>query len=226
MPRGDPVHRVGVIRDLDAPNRQLLPESYRARSAAQGRFERLEAFRQVLRRADQKLPEALPHDRVTGGEDLAAAGVQHRQALALAGVLAEGTPERIERADAAHRYPAGETERPRRGDADAQPGEGAWPDPDRDPIDRRPAAGRRDRALDLSQQRRGVQGRTAVGGTEPRLVQDLAVADRAGGGVSGGAVEADDGQRGTRKLNTPTRLPATNQLTRCLPGMLVLISLT
>ena len=71
-----------------------------------------------------------------------------------------------------------------------------------------------------------------VGGEpEQRLVQDLAVAPGAGGGVGGRGVEADDDQRRaaqpvTVKAKEPTFLPLTNQLTTCLPGIVEVILFT
>ena len=67
---------------------------------------------------------------------------------------------------------------------------------------------------------------------EQLLVQDLAAARRADGGVRGRRVETDDrlawapAQPVTLKTKLPTRLPSTNQLTRCLPGMFEVILLT
>lgn len=66
-----------------------------------------------------------------------------------------------------------------------------------------------------------------LGEAEQRFVENLALVRRRDGGVAGRRVEPDYGQRlGTKKLKRPTRLPSTNQLTRCLPGMLVVILLT
>lgn len=205
----------------------MLPESYRARTGGQRRLRRSEPLGQRLGRADQRPPELLAGDGIAGGENLAAASVEHGQPPALAGRLAEAAGERVERADAAQRQAAGKGERPRGGDPDPQPGEGAGADPDRDPLDRPPTPCRRDRGFDLPQQSRRVQRRAALGGADQRLVQDLSLGERADRGVAAGRIEAEDGQRrGTKKLKRPTRLPLTNQVTRCLPGMLVVILLT
>lgn len=68
-------------------------------------------------------------------------------------------------------------------------------------------------------------------GAEQRLVQDLAAAPGAGGGVDGRGVEADDGQLATRysvttKEKAPIRLPSTNQVTLCAPGIVEVTLLT
>jgi len=227
MPRGNPVHRVGIVRDLDAPNRQLLSKSYRARSAAKGGFGRPEPLRKLLGGADQRPPETLPGGRVAGGEDLPATRVQHGEPFASPGGLAKAARQRVQRADPAQRQVAGEGKCLRGGDPDPQPGEGSRPDSDCDPLDLLPTTRDRDHPLDLRQQHRSMQRAAALGGADERFVEDLTVADRASGGVGGRAVEADYGQRcGTKKLKAPTRLPLTNQVTRWLPGMLVVILLT
>jgi hypothetical protein len=102
--------------------------------------------------------------------------------------------ERVERADSGQRQPGAGAERPGAGDADPQAGERAGADADRDPLDRAPAARGLDRPLDLLEQPRGVP-RAAVGReAEQRLVEDLAAARRADGGVLGRRVEADQRQ--------------------------------
>lgn len=68
-------------------------------------------------------------------------------------------------------------------------------------------------------------------GPEQRLAQDLAAAPGAGGGVDGSGVEADDGQLGpvysvTTKEKAPIRLPSTNQVTLCSPGIVEVTLLT
>lgn len=228
MPRGDPVHGVGIVRDLDVPNRQLLAKSYRPRPAAQQRTRRLgKPLGELLRAAQLRPPEALARRRVERRADLAAARVLDDEALALASRRGETAGEGVERADAADRQAAAQRQAAGGGDADPQAGEGAGPDSDRDPLDPLPAAGRRRGPLDLLEQRRRVQRAVLVGESDQLLVEDLAVARGAGRGVAGGGVEADYGQRsGTTKSKEPTCLPWTNQVTVCLPGMLVVIRLT
>lgn len=69
-------------------------------------------------------------------------------------------------------------------------------------------------------------------GPEQRLVQDVAAAPGAGGGVDGRGVEADDGQLAppaysvTTKEKAPIRLPSTNQVTLWAPGMVEVTLLT
>ncbi len=228
MPRGDPVHGVGVVRYLDVPARQLLPKSYRARSPAQHRSRRLgKPSRELLGRAQGRSPEALAGGRVERRADLAAARVLGDEALAVASGRRQAAGQCVEGADAADRQAAAQRQAAGGGDADPQAGEGARPDPDRDPLDPLPTAGRRRGPLDLLQQRRRVQGPALAGEADQLFVEDLAVARGAGRGVSGGGVEPDYGQRsGTTKSKAPTCLPWTNQVTRCLPGMLVVILLT
>lgn len=61
-------------------------------------------------------------------------------------------------------------------------------------------------------------------------MQNLSVARRADGEILGRSVEAEDdqieGYCGTLRMNTPTRLPATNQVILCTPGMLEVILFT
>lgn len=222
------MHGVGVIRDLGDPTRQLLAKSYRARSAAENRLRQgRDPFGELLGRAELGAPEPLARGRVERRRDLPPAGVDDDEPVAGPGSPAEPAGEGVEAADAAQRQAAAEPQRPRRGDADAQAGEGAGADADRDPLDRSPAAGRLGGVLDLAQQGRGVLRPPLLGEAEQRLVQNLVAARRGDGRVTRRGVEADDGQRlGTKKLKTPTRLPRTNQLTRCLPGMFELILLT
>lgn len=228
MPRGDPVHGVGVIRDLDVPNRQLLAKSYRPRSTAQQRLGRLgQPLGELLGAAQLRPPAALARRRVERRADLTAARVLDDEALALAGGLSEAASQGIEGADAADRQAAAQRQAAGGGDADPQAGEGAGTDPDRDPLDPLPAAGGGSGPLDLLEQRRRVQRVALRREPDQPLVEDLAVARGAGGGVAGSGVEADYGQRsGTTKSKEPTCLPSTNQVTLCWPGMLVVIRLT
>jgi hypothetical protein len=191
------VDRVGIVRYPDAVPSQLVPKSYRPGAGGRGRRgERGQALLELLGAADQRLPDALAALAVERREDLAAAGVEHRQALALLLHLPDPAPDRVERADAGRRQAEAGGKPVGGGDADSQPGEGAGPEPDGEQVDPRPAAGGAGAALDLLQQRGRVPG-TSLGGPKQRLVQDLAVAPGAGGGVGGRGVEADDDQRRT-----------------------------
>jgi hypothetical protein len=117
--RGDAVHGVGVIRDLDGPARQLLPESYSPRSAAQRRLGQIRDVPGKLLRSPQPgPPEPLARRRVDRRGDLAAACVEDSEAALLAGNLAEPARQRVERADPAQGQPAAQPQRSRRGDAD------------------------------------------------------------------------------------------------------------
>ena len=195
MPRGDPVHGVGVVRDPDAGLLQLVAESYRPRAGAQRRRRQLgDLRRQLLGTADERLPGPLPRRRVERREDLAAKAVEDRQPLALAARRADRDADRVEGADAARRQAGGGGEPARRRDPDPQPGEGAGAEPDADPLDRFPAADGGDGALDLLQQPGRVQRPAAGREPQPSLVGDLAVAPGADGGIGGSGVEADDDQ--------------------------------
>jgi hypothetical protein len=196
MPRGDAVHGVGVIGDLDRPARQLLPESYRAGSAAQNRFrQHRDPCGELLRGPEPRPPEPFAVVRVDRRRDLAPLGIEHGEAPSVAGEHAQTPAKRIEGADAAQRQPPTEGQRPSRGDADPQTGERAGADPDRDPLHRRPAAYRIDRPLDLGQKRGRVLRPALLGEAEQRLVDDLAVAYRGDGGVARRRIEADRYQR-------------------------------
>lgn len=203
MPRCDPVHGIGVVGDLDAPTRQLMPKSYRARSGAQRWRRQLgEALGEVARGRHERLPEPLPARRVESGEDLATARVEHGEAGAIgAGELLQRPAEGIERADAGNGKACAGRQAARRGDGYPHACEGARPAPDCDPVDGLPATGGRGGPLDLRQQR-GRVARAAVGRRpEQLLVQRLAAARRADGGVGGRRVEADDRQLASGRLS-------------------------
>jgi len=108
--------------------------------------------------------------------------------------LLQPQPDRVEGTDAAHRQAKAGAEPTRGGNADPQPGEGARPEADREPGDLIPAAGRGRAELDLLEQVGRMPG-PPLGGPQQRLVQNLAVAPGAGGGVGGRGVEADERQR-------------------------------
>jgi len=195
VPRGDPVHGVGIAGYVDAVPGQLVSESYRPRAGGRGgRRQRGDSLPQLLGRADERLPEALAVLRVERRESLAATGVEHRQPLARGARLPDPAADRVEGADPGRRQAEAGGEPPRRRGGDPQPGEGARPEADRDPVDPSPAARCLDAALDLDQQRGGV-ARASLGGPEQGLPQDLAVAPGGRGGVRGRGVEADDEQR-------------------------------
>jgi hypothetical protein len=197
MARGDAVHGVGVARDLDRLARQLLPKSYRARSAAQRRRgQRRDPPGELLGRAQRRAPAALAAGSVERGGDLAAAGVENGEPVALPGGLAEPAGERVERPHPAQREAAAQAQRPAGGDADAQPGEGAGADADGEPADGIPAPGRGRRPLDLGEQRRGVLRAALLGEPERGLEEQLLAAQRGDRRVLGRGVEADQGRRG------------------------------
>jgi hypothetical protein len=195
VPRGDPVDGIGIVLYPDTVPSQLVPESYRPRAGGRRRRRQLgDAPLQLLGRGDERLPDALPALAVERCEDLAAAGVEHREVRAIEPRLADSAAERIEGADAGDRQAEAGTEPPRRRDPDPQAGEGAGAEPDREQLDPLPAACRRGNLLDLGQQRGRVTGRAVGAEAQQRLPQDLAAAPGAGGGVRGRGVEADDYQ--------------------------------
>jgi hypothetical protein len=191
------VDGIGIVRDPDAVPSQLVPESYRPRAGGRRRRgETRDPLLQLLGAADQRLPDPLPALAVERGEDLAAAGVEDGEAVALGTGLPHSASDRVQRADAGGQQAEAGGEPAGGGDADPQPGEGAGPEADGKQIDPLPAASGAGAALDLLQQRGRVPG-TPLGGPQQRLVQNLAVAPGAGGGVGGRGVEADDDQRRT-----------------------------
>jgi hypothetical protein len=190
------VHGVLVARHLGSAILQLISKSYRPRSGGQRRLGQAgEALSEFPRSADPRSPEPLAGGRVEGGEGLAAARVEDGEAVA-PGAPSLGQAERqgVEGADAAQRQAGAGGQRPGAGDADPQPGEGAGAEPDRDALDRVPAARGLGRPLDLLEQPRRVPGAAVGREAEQRLVEDLAAARRADGGVLGRRVEADQCQ--------------------------------
>ena len=179
---------------------QLLPKSYRARSGRQRR----------RRRAPRRARRAPRAGRRTGSQSRSpVGGVERREDLAAAGVEdgERGSPLAAPLADArararraCRRRAAG---RPRLGAEPRavaipirRPVNEPGPSPTAISVDRLPAAGGVGRALDLGQQRRSrAAGLPCSERPEQRLVQDLAVAPGADGGVGGRGVEADDDQR-------------------------------
>jgi len=195
VPPGDAVDGVGIVRYPDAVPCQLVPKSYRPRAGRRRRRrQRDDPLLELLRPADQRLPEPLARGGVERGEDLAATGVEDREAIDPGLALGQGKPDRVEGADAGRRQAEADGQPAGGGDADPQPGEGTGPEPDGEAVDPLPAAGRGGAALDLLEQRGRVPG-PAAGGAQQRLVQDLAVAPGADGGVDGRGVEADERQR-------------------------------
>lgn len=197
MPRGNPVNGVGIVRYPDAVPGQLVPKSYRPRTGGRrGRGQCRDATLEILRAADEWLPDPLPVLAVKRREDLAAAGVEDGEALTLDSRLPHPPPERVERADARGRSTERSAQPTRSRDPDPQPRERARAEPDAEQVDLVPATRRCGAALDLGEQRGRVLGSPLGGGTEQRFAEDLTVAPGAGGGVLGRGIEADDDQRG------------------------------
>ena len=198
MPGGNPVHGIGIVRYPDAVSAQLVTKSYRPRAGDRRRRpQSLQALGELLGPAHQRLPEPLAPIGVERREDLAAIAVEDGEPLPGPAGLADSQRQGIEGADP-DRPQAGGGAQPACGrDADPQPGEGAGPEADREQADSLPAPGRAGAALDLLEQRGRVPGPPLGGEPQLRLVQDLAVAPGAGGGVGGRGVEADEDQRGT-----------------------------
>jgi len=191
------VDGIGIVRYADAVSGQLLAESYRPGAGdRRGSVELAQPRRQPLGRVDGWLPERRTGRRVERREDLAPVAVEDREPLALGPGLGDPQRQRVERADAADRDPGGDPDPAGGGDPDPQPGEGAGAEPDRDQVDRVPAAGRGGDALDLGQQAGRVQRPPSLGEPQLRLPQNLAVAPGAGGGVGGRGIEPDYDQRG------------------------------
>lgn len=196
MPRGDAVNGVGIVRYPDAVPGQLVTESYRPRAGGRRRRgQGGQALLQLLRPADQRLPDPLAPLRVERREELAAAGVEDGEAIAGDARLPHPPADRVESADADQRQTEAGAQAAGGGDGDPQAGERARPQPDRQPADPLPAARRGGAALDLLEQSGRVPGPPVGGGAQQRLPQNLAVAPGAGGGVGGRGVEADDDQR-------------------------------
>jgi hypothetical protein len=194
VPRGDPVHGIGVVGNLGAPTRQLIPKSYRARSTCQGRRrQRGEPLSERLRGEYQRLPKSLAGSGVEGGESLSAARVEDGEPRpAVRSDLRQAASQYVEGADAGRRHPGAGGESAGGGDADANPDEGAGTETDRDPPHRLPGSGSGDGSLDLGQQS-GRVAWAAIGRRPDQLfVQDLAAARRADGGVGSRRIESDD----------------------------------
>src|SRR4029077_3661720 len=165
----------------------------------------VQTLRELLRPHPRGSAEPGAGGVVEGDEDLAAIAVEDGQTLA--GGARGGDPgaERVEGADAASRQPEAHGQAFGGGDPDPQAGERAGPEPDREQIDARPAAGGLGAALDLGEQPGRVARPATLVAPEVGLGQDLAVAPGAGGGGGGRGVEADDDQRGSPSLVPTSR---------------------
>jgi hypothetical protein len=189
------VDRIGVVRNKDAIHGQLCSKSYRAGAGDRRRgFQSGETLGELLGAADQRLPEPLAAGPVERREDLAAIAVEDREPLTARPRLTDPAAERVEGADPTRWQPEAGGQPAGGGDANPQPGEGARPEPGRDQLDCRPAAGRARRRLDLAQQRGRVAWPAVGREAELRGVQKLAVAPGADRGIGGRGVEADDDQ--------------------------------
>jgi hypothetical protein len=188
------VNGVGIVRYLDVVPGQLLAESYRPRTGGPRRVaEFREPLPELLGPADERLPEPGARLVVEGDEELAAAGVLHHQPGSRP---LDAARDRVQRADAGRRQIEAGGEAAGGGDPDPQAGEGAGAETDGDQDDPLPAAGRRGYPLDLGQQRGRVPGAALRGDPQQRLLDRLAAAPGADGGVGGRGIEADDDQGG------------------------------
>jgi hypothetical protein len=152
VPRGDPVHGVGIVRYADAVWSQLVPKSYRPRAGGRRRVRQLlQLLHQLLWTADERRPHRLAPVRVQGRKDLLAAGVENGQSLAAGTGLANRPTDCVKGANAGRRQPEAGAQPPGGRDGDAQAGEGARAESDREQVDPLPAAGGRGRPLDLLQ---------------------------------------------------------------------------
>jgi hypothetical protein len=183
VPRGNPVNGVGIVRYPDAVPGQLVTESYRP--GASGRWRRgqcSDALLQLLRPANQWLPDPRPLCAVERREDLAAAGVEDGEAIAVpffrhAGIRRSGgdrlrhpKPDRVQRADAGNGQAEAGAEPARSGDADPQPGERAGTESDPQQANLLPASCGAGATLDLPEQGGRVPGIPRDGGPQQRLV--------------------------------------------------------
>ena len=196
MARGDAVDGIGVVRDPDpACSFQLVTKSYRPGTADRRRHRQLDQpLRERLGAHHRGLPDRRADGIVEGDEDLAAVAVEDGQALTRGARGGDPGAERVEGGDAARRLPEADLQPAGGGDPDPQAGERAGPEPDRDQVDRLPAARRVGAALDLGEQPGRVAGPPALVEAQVRLGEDRAVTPGAGGGVGGRGVEADDDQ--------------------------------
>jgi hypothetical protein len=200
------VHRVCIVGNVDAPIRQLLAKSYRPRTRCpQGQGERSDPLGEIRGSSDERLPKTLAAGCVEGRKDLTATGVKNGQAsgapfpryggqrrTGTGCLLADGPPERVEGADAADWHARAGRQAPGRRQADPDPDERPRPAADGNPPHLPPATARLDRALNLGEQGSGVPRASVGRQAECRLMQNLAAADRADGGVGGRRVETDD----------------------------------
>lgn len=206
MPRRDPVQRVRVVGDVDVPIRQLLAKSYRPGTRRpQGHRKRSDLLGEIRGGGDERLPEALAAGCVESRKNLTAASVEHGQASGApfprhgrqrrtgAGrLLGEGAPECVQGADASHGQAGTGRQAAGGGKADSDADEGPRPPPHGNPSHLLPTTGRLRRALHLGEQGGRVLRASVGGQTERRLVQHLAIAHRADGGVGSRRVEPDD----------------------------------
>jgi hypothetical protein len=200
------VHRVRVIGDIDVPVRQLLAKSYRPRTGCpQGRRERSDLLGEIRGSSDERLPKTLAAGCVESRKDLTATGVKNGQTSGApfprnggqrrtgAGrLLAEGTAERIQGADATDGHSRAGSQTPGRRQPDPDADERPRPAADADPSHLLPAAARLRRALYLGEQGGRVLRASVSRQAERRLMQHLAAAHRADGGVGARRVETDD----------------------------------
>jgi hypothetical protein len=171
MARGDSVHGIGIVGDLDASLGQLVPESYRPGAGDRRRsFQSGQTLGELFGPADKRLPDPLAAIAVERGEDLAPEAVENGEPLALGAGLADSAANGVEAADPGRGQAGGGAQAAGRGDADPQAGEGTGPEPDGEKVDGIPAAGDRRRPLDLLEQGGRVSRLALRGKAQPRLV--------------------------------------------------------
>lgn len=145
------MHRVFVVGDIDVPVRQLLAKSYRSRTGCpQGRRERGDLLGEIRGSSDERLPKTLAAGCVEGRKDLTATGVKNGQASGC--LLANGTPECIESADAADLHARACSQAPGRRQPDPDADKRPRPAADGNPSHLLPTAARLRRALYLGEQ--------------------------------------------------------------------------
>lgn len=180
---------IGVPRNDSAALLQVTTKSYRPCSNRHGGFgEVRNASCELLGPGDERIPDRLGGAGVEGGEHIAPPRVEDCKDLT---ILCLGAPRqrrrrRYRRQLDAHRP----GQRLRRGEPDAQSRERAGSGPDRNPLHRIPASGRRRGLLDLDKEAGRVL-RPAGGRLHRAGEEQYSITGRGDRGVVGGGVESD-----------------------------------